>query len=76
MAHTVKQRPWYSRITQAGQRPHQGIVMSLRFAKWSLQTDFIVASCDLVCDYPLHLLADIHRVNDAAVRLSTMVYSS
>lgn len=27
----------------------------------------LLLSCDLVCDVPLHLLADVHRSNNAAV---------
>lgn len=27
----------------------------------------LLLSCDLVCDVPLHLLADVHRANSAAV---------
>ena len=27
----------------------------------------LLLSCDLVCDVPLHLLADVHRTNNASV---------
>ena len=33
------------------------------------QTDVLVVSCDLVTYFPLHLLADVHRTNDATLTM-------
>ena len=33
------------------------------------QSDLLVVSCDLICDLPLHLLADLHRTHDATVTM-------
>ena len=34
-----------------------------------LQGDMLVVSCDVITDMPLHLLADVHRTNDATVTM-------
>eukprot|EP00038_Savillea_parva_P017338 m.19911 g.19911 ORF g.19911 m.19911 type:complete len:459 (+) comp3734_c0_seq1:246-1622(+) len=43
-----------------------GTVESLRIVKDKIVKDFIVVSADLVTDFQLHHLADVHRLHDAA----------
>ena len=40
-----------------------------RFSLFSLQTDILLVSCDLVTDLALHLLADVHRTYDASLTM-------
>eukprot|EP00035_Acanthoeca_spectabilis_P037252 m.44301 g.44301 ORF g.44301 m.44301 type:complete len:452 (-) comp8517_c0_seq1:2744-4099(-) len=44
-----------------------GTVESLRLIKDKIKTDFIVVSADLITDFNLHILADLHRLHDATV---------
>lgn len=32
-----------------------------------MKTDFLVMTCDIVTDIPIHLVADLHRINDATM---------
>ena len=42
---------------------------ALRLVRDKIRTDFLVVSCDLILNAPLHLFMDLHRVNDATVTM-------
>ncbi|XP_066305036.1 translation initiation factor eIF2B subunit gamma-like [Branchiostoma lanceolatum] len=46
-----------------------GTADSLRHIKDKIQTDILVVSCDLVCNVPLHQLADIHRMHNSTLTM-------
>ncbi|XP_078658675.1 translation initiation factor eIF2B subunit gamma-like isoform X1 [Branchiostoma floridae x Branchiostoma belcheri] len=46
-----------------------GTADSLRHIKDKIQTDLLVVSCDLVCNVPLHQLADIHRMHGSTLTM-------
>lgn len=46
-----------------------GTVDSLKIIKEKITTDLLVISCDLITNFPLHLLADDHRTNDASLTM-------
>ncbi|XP_013410892.1 translation initiation factor eIF-2B subunit gamma isoform X2 [Lingula anatina] len=44
-----------------------GTCDSLRHIKDKITTDLLIISCDLIVDFPLNALADVHRTYDATV---------
>lgn len=46
-----------------------GTLDSLRHIKEKIKTDLLILSCDLLTDFPLHQLADVHRINDTALTM-------
>ena len=44
-----------------------GTADSLRHIAGKIETDMLIVSCDLITDFPLHKLADLHRTKKATV---------
>ncbi|XP_004363534.2 eukaryotic translation initiation factor 2B [Capsaspora owczarzaki ATCC 30864] len=79
----VAQRAWATQIYNAineckldkivpeviGVDAEIGTADSLRIIREKIKKDFIVVSCDLISDVPIHLIADLHRQRDASVTM-------
>jgi hypothetical protein len=62
--------PAYLRVADQVTLPDgsdMGTVESLRVVKDKIYTDFFVVSADLITDFELHHLADLHRLHDSSV---------
>lgn len=46
-----------------------GTADSLRYIKDKLKNDFLIVSCDLITDFSLNVLADVHRINNATLTI-------
>lgn len=46
-----------------------GTTDSIRHIKDKIKTDLLVLSCDILSDFHLHLLADVHRLHDTTVTM-------
>nr|XP_039261655.1 translation initiation factor eIF-2B subunit gamma-like [Styela clava] len=46
-----------------------GTTDSLRHIKDKVKCDLLVMSCDILCDFELHRLADVHRLHNTAITM-------